>query len=289
MIDDGVDLDILHTYTDVVKTTGSSYFPKLGRKEQAWHKSTNGHGTIMANMIVRINPWIYLYVMRIQDIVAHEPGGKARTIVPESAARAITGAISRKVDIISISWTIKKLIGSSSRAGNTRNVGKISSDEKAISDLEKAIDQAKEEKILIVCSAADDIQVVGKNSLPHSRAQDYILHIGSAMPKGQRALPLPDPNSIDYFFPGNQVAEAYNPRSAKIPEYYDGSSVATAFAAGLASLIMYCANILVEYHSGMKSDKWTCERSANWAAKLKHQENLRKAFDNVNIIEHEDK
>lgn len=33
-------------------------------------------------------------------------------------------------------------------------------------------------------------------------------------------------------------------------QYHNGSSVSTALAAGLASLIIYCANVVQSYHEG---------------------------------------
>ena len=250
----------------------------------------------MANMIVRINPWVSLDVMRIQDgVAAYNAGGKTRTIYAESAAKAIRGAIIRKADIISMSWTIKKALIASvgnSRDDKTSKDKKKSPEEIAIGALQEAIDEAKSLKILMFCSAADDIQVVGKDSLPFSMAPDHIFRIGAALPKGQRDPSSEDTNSISYFFPGNQVAEAWNPRSAKTVKYHDGSSVSTALAAGLASLIMYCVNVVKSYHeastesSGQRASKNFLD---DWAVGLRSCENMRKAFNNIEYKEHEDK
>lgn len=279
-----------------MQATGLSYCPPNGKTERPWHQSTNGHGTVMANMIVRINPWVSLDVMKIQDSITYIPGGKTRTIYAESAARAIKGAIIRKADIISMSWTIRKLAKKSSGAPNTvQAIGtgaeyKKSSEEVAMEALQKAIEQARSEKILMFCSAADDIQLLGRESLPFSAAQDCIFRIGAAMPKGQRDPTSEDVKSISYFFPGNQVAEARNPRSSKPVEYHDGSSVSTALAAGLASLIMYCTNVVKTYYEAVKeNDLKTRETITDWGLKLRSHKNMRTAFDNINYQDYEDR
>ncbi|KAL6790254.1 hypothetical protein GGI42DRAFT_218651 [Trichoderma sp. SZMC 28013] len=286
LIDDGVDLLNLDTY-NIVQATGLSYCPPDGKTERPWHQSTNGHGTVMANMIVRINPWVSLDVMKIHESTSHSPGSKTRTIYAESAARAIEGAIIRKADIISMSWTIRKLAKKIGSVPNALDVGtdeehKRSPEEVAMDALQKAIEKAKARNILMFCSAADDIQLLGRESLPFSAASDCILRIGAALPKGQRDPTSEDFNTISYFFPGNQVAEARNPRSSKPVEYHDGSSVSTALAAGLASLIIYCTNVVKTYYDDSRP-------FTDWALKLRNHKNMRTAFDNINSPDYDDK
>lgn len=287
MIDDGVDLLNLDTYNMMVQATGLSYCPPDGRIERPWHQSTNGHGTVMANMIVRINPWVSLDVMKIHESTSHSPGSKTRTIYADSAARAIEGAIIRKADIISMSWTIRKLVKKAaifSSALDTRadEEHKISPEEVAMDALQRAIEKAKSCNILMFCSAADDIQLLGRESLPFSAASDCILRIGAALPKGQRDPASEDFKTISYFFPGNQVAEARNPRSSKPIEYHDGSSVSTALAAGLASIIIYCTNVVNTYNNGARP-------FADWAARLRNHYHMRTAFDNINSQDYDDR
>ena len=300
LIDDGVDLSNLDTYNDIVRPTGLSYYPPQTRAttEKPWHQSTNDHGTIMANMITRVNPWISLDIMRIRDGVAYTPGGKARTIYADSAANAIEGAIIRGADIISMSWSIKKLAKKPAVVLNGNGVGdggqgeKKSPEEIAVEALQTAIEKARSRNILMFCSAADDIQLLGNDSLPFSAAPDCIFRIGAALPKGQRDPTSEDVKTISYFFPGNQVAEAKNPRSAKPITYRDGSSVSTALAAGLASLILYCTKMMATYHRektkgvvGTRADNVFAE----WAEQLRNHKNMRAAFDNIESPGNEDK
>ncbi|KAM0520616.1 hypothetical protein ACHAPE_003013 [Trichoderma viride] len=284
---DGVDLLNLDTYNMVVQATGLSYCPPDGRTERPWHQSTNGHGTVMANMIVRINPWASLDVMKIHESTSHSPGSKTRTIYADSAARAIEGAIIRKADIISMSWTVRKLAKKAAVLPSVLDIGfneghKMSPEEVAMDALQKAIEKAKSRNILMFCSAADDIQLLGRESLPFSAASDCILRIGAALPKGQRDPASEDFKTISYFFPGNQVAEARNPRSSKPIEYHDGSSVSTALAAGLASLIIYCTHVVNTYKNGARP-------FADWALGLRNHKNMRIAFDNINSQDYDDR
>ena len=289
LIDDGVDLSNLDTYSNVVKASGLSYCPPYGIMERPWHESTNGHGTIMANMIIRINPWVSLDVMRIHDSPGYHLNGEVRTINAASAAKAIEGAILRQADIISMSWTIRNLTQkpSASSSGQKYNG---SEHEIAINALQTAIDRARDAKILMFCSAADDIKMMGKDSLPFSQAQDCIFRIGAALDKGQRDPASEDPNSMTYYFPGNQVAEARNPRSAKTVQYHNGSSVSTALAAGFASLIMYMNNMLrVRGETTRKTDPQQDNNVFDeWARQLKNSENMRRAFDNTIDPSHTD-
>lgn len=229
----------------------------------------------------------------IHDITGYHPNGEVRTINAASAAKAIEGAILRQADIIAMSWTIKNLAQKPSASVSSPNY-KGDGQEIGINALQTAIDRAKDAKILMFCSAADDIKMMGKDSLPFSRAQDYIFRIRAALDKGQRDPASEDPNSMTYYFPGNQVAEAWNPRSAKTVQYHNGSSVSTALAAGFASLIMYMNNMIrVRDEMARNTDPPQQQQQDNsifdeWARQLKRSENMRRAFDNTNDPSHTD-
>lgn len=293
LIDDGVDLSRLDTYyKKTTRATGLSYYPPDGKSERPWHSSSGGHGTIMANMILRINPWVSLWVMKLQDGPSSDGG---RTIFAESAARAIRGAIRRNVDIISMSWTVKQKIASMSAstaspglASTAGNDAKTTFEANAIKMLESAIDAAVEAKILMFCSASDDIQAGGMDSLPYQRAPNYIFRIGAALALGQPDPRSEDKRSIDYFFPGNQVAEAWNPRSAETVKYHDGSSVSTALAAGLASLIIYCTIIMRTYYKTSQNEE-NYNRFKEFVEALKDRDKMKRAFDNIESRQWEEK
>ncbi|KPM35437.1 hypothetical protein AK830_g11140 [Neonectria ditissima] len=286
LIDDGVELSSLDTYNNTVKASGLSYCPRSDRgAERPWHRSNTGHGTIMANMIVRLNPWVSLYVMRVQD-------GKSldgeRTIYAESAARAIRGAIDLGVNIISMSWTVKQKVASTTgQARNENGASKLTAEEMHIKELQEAIDAAVEARILMFCSASDDLQASSMDSLPFRQRPGYIFRIGAAHADGRRSSYSEDKEKIDYFFPGNQVAEAWNPRSSDTVKYHDGSSVSTALAAGLASLIMYCAAISGQYQTESKPAEFN--RYVKLVDALQDRDNMKRAFDNIEDPKHLDR
>lgn len=146
--------------------------------------------------------------------------------------------------------------------------------------LEEAIKAAAQANIIMFCSASDDIQAGGKDSLPFRAAPDYIFRIGAAPAQGQRDPHSEDTNHISYFFPGNQVAEPWNPRSADTVRYHDGSSVATALAAGLASLIIYCTTVVRAYHE-VRTSPAKAQSYSRFSGALKLRKGMKAAFDNI--------
>lgn len=229
----------------------------------------------MANSIVRVNPWVKLYAMRIQDesVDAGSRQGEGIRIYAGSAARAIEDATIAKVDIISMSWTIASL--ASQDAKGFRSYGGD-----AISALQKAIDKAKDNKILLFCSASDDLQKKGADTLPYSQARGYAFRIGAADAFGWSDKATEDQRNIDWFFPGNKVVDDFNPRTTQPADlrYRDGSSVATALAAGLASLILYLANVLKTHY---RTDPGRATKVAEYGADLRRRDGLNKAFEKI--------
>ncbi|EGU74738.1 hypothetical protein FOXB_14754 [Fusarium oxysporum f. sp. conglutinans Fo5176] len=272
LIDDGIDLSSLQTYNGIVKPRGMSYPLRDGPKELPWHQSTNKHGTLMANMIVHINPYVVLDVIRIEETT----DGDNRSIYARSAAEAIEAAVHRKADIISMSWTIRKPEKKVSKEGSESiQTERRTADEIDIETLEKAIQKAKEEGTLMFCSASDNIVFRGVDNLPFSAAKDSIFRIGSATSLGQRDSATEDKKTISYFFPGNQVALPKDPRLGGEVELHDGSSVATALAAGLASLILHCTRLLAA------RNRPSAKTFTDWAEKLRRPEYMKRAFNGI--------
>ncbi|KAL4890046.1 hypothetical protein BDV59DRAFT_195334 [Aspergillus ambiguus] len=278
LIDDGIDLHEFNAYNDAATYTGLSYCSGSECDADAWWKSTGGHGTIMANMISRINPWVHLEVIKIQSGPAFSHGDGARSISPSSAADAINAAVTREADIISMSWTITNLgfrmALASNNISNEEDNQKYA-DQSDLNLLREAITNAVKNDIrLLICAAADDVRLNGDNTLPYSQAPAQILRIGAAGPLANRDPGSGSGDSITYYLPGNQVAEDQKPHSAKPVVYHNGSSVSTALAAGLASLITYCAHCL---HSCGAGDEYQ-----GWALALRNHTNMRKAFNSIN-------
>ena len=105
MIDGGIDLHKPDPYFNGrVLDQGLGYYPRQGNSESPLVVFNGGHGTIMASMIRRIKPWVSLHAMKLQEGPFSDSD---RTIFAESVVNAIDGAMKCKVDVISISWTIK--------------------------------------------------------------------------------------------------------------------------------------------------------------------------------------
>ncbi|TEA15137.1 hypothetical protein C8034_v002589 [Colletotrichum sidae] len=284
LVDDGINLGNLHMYNGNVKVTGLSFFPREYGSENPWHCSNTGHGTILANMIVRVNPRVHLCVLRVHDVATRDGG---RNIFARSAARAIKSAIEQDVDVICMSWTIKTRIERSTAQlrGDGREISTADKEKPELTDiqrLEKAIDAAKEAGILMFCSASDDIMASAMDTLPYRKQPDYIFRIGAAQSLGQQDPHSEDVKRIDYFFPGHQVAEARNPRSNQAVEYHDGSSIGTALAAGLASLIIHCAR-LAHYSYEKRKARGASGRNPyeGLDRALREQASMKMALDNI--------
>ncbi|KAG8158398.1 hypothetical protein KVR01_011520 [Diaporthe batatas] len=282
LIDDGVD----PTKIADLKVNGREFMTVRGVSfcEGPWYQSSNHHGTTMANMILRINPWSTIYSMRLRS----GNDGKGRVIDPESAAEAIRAAVMRGVNIISMSWTIADLASkptaqSAAQSSVTDVPGgnKSAPETKKAQDIKKLQDAVKfaaEKKVLMFCSASDNIEANSMEMLPFNQAPDHIFRIGAAMKYGQQDATTEDKTRILYYFPGNQVADLWNPRLPKPVDYHDGSSVATALAAGLASLIIYCTEVVKSCHAtGTPSHA----KFSRYREMLEARAHMERAFNNI--------
>lgn len=86
--------------------------------------------------------------------------------------------------------------------------------------------------------------------------------------------------AIDYFLPGSQVIDDFNPRIVRTEElkYRDGSSIATALAAGLASIVLYMTSLLeVYYNTNVKNRT----KFSKYGESLRRRDGLKKAFENT--------
>jgi hypothetical protein len=144
-----------------------------------------------------------------------------------------------------------------------------------IKELEKAIMEAAQEGILMFCSASDE--GAKQDSTFPSKATNKIFKIGGADANGGLYKPVGDINSVDFILPGQLVeGEGLSEGAINKVEFWSGSSVATALAAGLAALILYCAQIRILRANGAAKDK--AKRDFN---SLKQYEKMMKAFKNI--------
>lgn len=169
-----------------------------------WWMVSDPHGTQMASLIGQTNPYCRLYIARV---------GKGRTdINPTKAAEAIAWAVEQKVDIISISWTLKE------------------EDEKLKNEIEKAA-----RSTLIFCSTPD--QGVYSEAWPVAY-KDHVLSVSATDNFGHLTSKTKGTDLVDIQIPGENVSVAGPVYIGNMNDTVSGSSVATALAAGIASLAL---------------------------------------------------
>ncbi|CAN9474906.1 unnamed protein product [Alternaria alternata] len=223
LIDDGLDIN---EQSVVDKVIGGRSFRNQNNLNAPYWATSGFHGTVMASLICRVCPMVQLYVLRLDEYSAKEQG--KRQITAKSAEKAVRAAIDRGVDIISMSWTIEKTVDN----------------EADIRKLEISLDEAAKKNILLFCSAND--QATDANG-SHPAANPTRFKIGAATAWGT-AWRWTRASHVDFIFPGDRVIKD---RPGNVPfekcSLVSGSSVATALAAGLAALVLYCVQFSV-YH-----------------------------------------
>ncbi|KAK4111090.1 subtilisin-like protein [Canariomyces notabilis] len=101
IIDTGV--DSMHQALSGNIIRGASFVPSGEGRSYPWFTASDPHGTYMAALILQVNPLCDLYVYRIS-------AGSVKTslITHESVVEAIEAAIADGVDIINASWSFDK-------------------------------------------------------------------------------------------------------------------------------------------------------------------------------------
>ncbi|EHK20593.1 uncharacterized protein TRIVIDRAFT_154318, partial [Trichoderma virens Gv29-8] len=173
-----------------------------------WMFASDPHGTQMANLICAIDPTCELYVAKVTD-------GRFG-ITPERVSRAIRWAKDMDVDIISMSFTI------------------LESSE----GLKKSLSDAAKKDIILLCSAPDEGARV---SVAWPAASDHTITIAACDEYGMEFRGM---NShYEWKLHGENIAAGTVP-FLESAECVTGSSVATAIAAGLSSLVFSCYRLV---------------------------------------------
>jgi len=112
-----------------------------------------------------------------------------------------------------------------------------------IVDLESAIRAAENAGILMFC-AANDQGIKKDESFPAACGTKLLFKIGAAEASGAVWKWVGHPGDVDFIFPGHNVVKE-RPIDTPIDKCttLTGSSVATAIAAGLAALVLYCVQL----------------------------------------------
>ncbi|KAJ2990249.1 hypothetical protein NUW58_g3043 [Xylaria curta] len=229
LIDDGVDVNDQTLHSRIGGGRSFCHRDKEQNLNQSYYVSGGGHGTAMARLICKICPDVKLFVLRLDEY--YSDTGK-RQITAKSAAKAVRAAIEKRVDIISMSWTIPK-----------------TDDNKAdIATLEEAISEAASRGILMFCAATDQAKI---NQFCHRRIQGYhvpggrvtkkIFKIGAAEASGAALKWLGDPGAVDFIVPRGHKGRHWieHEDGPKPHEPHVAAKPQTSFSSG-DHTVFYC-------------------------------------------------
>ncbi|KAH6951191.1 hypothetical protein BKA56DRAFT_535586 [Ilyonectria sp. MPI-CAGE-AT-0026] len=197
-------------------------FVDADSKHSPWYFASNAHGTQMANLICAIDPFCEIYVARVAE--------DAFGITPKRVEKAIAWAVGKDVDIISMSFIL----------------------EETTKELESQIDAASQKGIVMTCSTHDEGSRIDKAFPASLKGGTTSLLVLAACDVYGRILREAKEDTYDYLIRGKDVAAGVIP-FLKSEDTITGSSVATALAAALCSLILTCnrlAHPVVTYEGG---------------------------------------
>jgi hypothetical protein len=134
-------------------------------------------------------------------------------------------AVSKQVDIISMSWTIGKS-------------EKTEEKKKALMELDAALEEAAKNNILMFCAARDEgLEQPKEVPFPAASRTKNIMVIGAAGPSGTASTWV-NADAIHFLFPGTELREVRPHFMPTEMVTVDGSSTATALASGLAAMLL---------------------------------------------------
>lgn len=125
-----------------------------------------------------------------------------------------------------------------------RTIERVPENRGDVHELESAIEEAAAAGILMFCAASDQ-GIARDQSFPAACSKTkHLFKIGAAEASGKAWKYVGDPADVDFIFPGHRVVmeRPNDPPLGKCPTL-TGSSVATAIAAGLAALVLYCVQL----------------------------------------------
>ncbi|KAI1213091.1 uncharacterized protein F4807DRAFT_471577 [Annulohypoxylon truncatum] len=263
VIDDGVDINDQSIQSRIIGGRSFCHRDEEQNLNQPYYVSGGGHGTAMARLAAKVCPNVRLYILRLDEYFI-EPG--RRQITAKSAAKAVCAAVEKKVDIISMSWTIEKT------DGNRDDIKK----------LEDAVGLAARQNILMFCAATDQ-GAYKDQTYPAASATKNIFKIGAAEASGTALKWLGDQSLVDFIFPGHKVVmERHDNPNVKNYTALTGSSVATALASALAAVILYCVQLADTKRYAGRPNELSAYKS------LKDHERMKEAFSQIGTTKESD-
>lgn len=183
--------------------------------------------------------------------------------------QAIETAISKRVNIISMSWTI------------SAESSKDSLEKKQIAN---AVGRAYEEGICMFCTSNDGGHFI-KDTYPAFENREHVLRVGAANADGTPFSWAGSVDDLDYILPGVDVVKrkpgycgGQLKENINAMDTNTGSSVATALAAGLAAMILSCAKMTA---AASNPEKVGIDEHA--IKSLQHRTNMKAALDNLDL------
>ncbi|KAJ3547139.1 hypothetical protein NM208_g1666 [Fusarium decemcellulare] len=215
LLDDGCKLTGLHG-----KQIGKSF----RADGQEYFVGDCEHGTQMACCIREVCPMAELYIARLDD--SRDVENQKFTIA--SCHEALQWALEMDVDIISMSWTFKR-----KGAANDEH--------------EKRFAELISESKVILFGALPDKGPTLPNTQFAPVGLDNVIRIASATTYGETSKDNIHA-TIDFLLPGEDL-------EIKPGNIVCGSSYATAYAAGLAAVVLYCIKASQQINGEDKQDK----------------------------------
>lgn len=250
IIDDGINASQFDNHTSIAGGTSFQCHHNRPDRPLDYWASTGTHGTEMAKMVQRICPVAELYIIRLGEgtgergtrQIKAETAIKVRETNPCADmefnwdrpsgtdkcthTKAIEWATNAGVSIISMSWSI-------SRKSVTQET---------YHDFDSCIRNAYDQGISMFCSATDQGQTKEASSDTYMPAVfGDPLKIGAATPEGGK-WSFTGSQKVDFYLPGVDIPVT---DKAGVVSFEQGSSFATAIAAGLAALLQYCIGCAV--------------------------------------------
>ncbi|KAI1327670.1 peptidase S8/S53 domain-containing protein [Xylariaceae sp. FL0255] len=221
LLDDGVD----PTYKRLGEKLHHAGWPTSDGEEyndndKNFYVSTNNHGSKMAYLFQLVCPFVTIYVAKLD--VQDTSNLRQRTFNLKQATKAIQWAKAQGVDIISMSWNARRVEG---EMGN----------EQEVKVMEKVIGEVAQEDILMF-GAACDFKESGRNERWVPCDSPHVNSIGATDKDFDVKKYVDLHKKVDYLFPGEHLLS--QPEDNEV-----GNSGATALAAGLAALVLFCMKV----------------------------------------------
>ncbi|KAF5012668.1 hypothetical protein FDECE_1299 [Fusarium decemcellulare] len=245
LVDDGVDAYGASIPGNIIGGKTFAYDEGNG-SANPYYISENGHGTVMADMIMRACPMAKLYPIRLKT-VASENGNRQielqsaalvstecldPLLITYSYSQAIQAALDKKATIILMAWSV--------------TISKSNSQERRLMDA--VLQRACESKVLMFCSSPDS-GINEDDSYPSSFRPDSLFRVGAARDDGKAFDTSRAASTLDFLFPGVEVVVLHDIDSSRRSsdatriDTATGSSIAAALGAGLAATLIYCFKV----------------------------------------------